>query len=252
MKTRKLIYILITLLGVVACEKEETAVTLQEEDAYYINHFFEQHNIPGGYLAGELQSTTIVALESVVDPSTGAVVAGDTLEKRAATFNKHGYITTLLDYSIPGGEELFMLTARVDYTYDAYHRIASEMTTTGGSPFLTRERKVYTYDNKAGTATEVTSIATGDDPFLVIRKVIYQLKKNGFIDDNLYEVVSTRASMDDLPLAPTLSIDFVVVQRDERDNWTRAYSRVITRDRQGNETGRSLHEYFARDNIYFK
>lgn len=250
MKTKHLVTLLPLLACLVACEKEEHVMVIYKEDARYINRFFEQYNIPEGYVAGELQSTELTILECVADDA-GNVSTGDTLEKRGASFDKYGYITTELIYSVPWEETRFMLTCRVDYTYDSRHRLTSELTLTGGTPVVSREKKTYSYDDKAGTATEITSVATGDDPFTVTREVVYRLKTNGFIDDDLYEVVSTRAAVDDLPILPTFSVSFVVVERDERGNWTKAYSNLLFRDNDGNVTAAGPQEYFTRENNYF-
>ena len=230
----------VTLL--LACAREVQVIVVYQEDEHYIDHFFQQYNIPSGYPAGELRSSEMLLFTCSVDDA-GNVTPGDTIAKVAGYFDRDGYLLASLAYTIPPGETNYTLTLRVDYSYDGRHRVTSQITTTPEPMTITRESKVYTYDDKKRVALEVTSISIKDGPCTVTGERVYPLKQTGFIDDNFHEEI-TRST-------PVTSRAFIVLDTDDHDLWTIAYARYVLRDLDGNITETTYNEYFQRVNTYF-
>ncbi|MDR1273209.1 MAG: hypothetical protein LBK12_01540 [Odoribacteraceae bacterium] len=252
MKQNRIISLLLLLSLAAACKKEEPNIVIYRVDSHHISRFFERYNLPRAYVAGQLKSTEMIVCHGVAD-GTGAVTMGDTLEKVGAHFDRAGYITTDLTYTIPEDDSTFVLTLRVDFTYDDRHRIAGELSMTAGSPDVTYEKQVYTYDDKAGTATRVTSVSTDNEHFTKTGETVYRLGKNGFIDESLHEErpIESRVGDGDFTPLPTSSLTFVETREDERGAWTEGYFQHVFRDQNGTLIGSEVFEYFKRVNIYF-
>lgn len=252
MKQNRIIALLLLLSLAAACKKEDPNIVIYRTDSHDISQFFERYNLPCGYVAGQLKSTEMIVCYGIAD-SAGVVTMGDTLEKVGAYFDRAGYITTDLAYTIPEDDSTFVLTLRVDFTYDDRHRIASELSMVAGTPDVTYEKQVYTYNDKAGTATRVTSISTDNEHFTQTGETVYRLNQNGFIDESLHEEqpIESRANDADFAPLPTSSLIFIEARKDERGAWTEGYFQHVFRDQNGTVIGSEVFEYFKRVNIYF-
>jgi hypothetical protein len=231
---KRVLFITAALCLLAGCTREESDGEKMYLDPRYVSAY--QCDLPSG------TRSLAITIHEALSTGEGQVVPGKLLVKEDYEFITSGLCSRKRFYAVsPDGEYREEITC--DYAYDAKARITRELQTYRRHDDLLLENKsVYTYDERAGTATciEYAGGTPGNDDYTSVVKRVYPLKENGHAHWGTWEEYNpTRAA------TPLERYERVILATDARGNWTESY---LQEERDGQLVAR--HDYTTRHITY--
>ena len=237
------------LLGVsfVSCDNDDTP----EYEQVIINQ------AASAGLIGSVKSVETISYGSSYDAEADAIIISDPFDKRITDYDKKGKIIGYEYYDVYG-ENKFRLDWKSETQYDNRYRetyyCSESYFYNGDNDAIEFYRQAYraetVYDDSKKMA--IVSIFYWDadaKKYVFSETRIHPLNSNGTVNEDVYTSIGLRAASE------VEKIDFererVIVEKDAKGNWTKAYSKSTAFDEDGNVYFSSMYGYQERTIVYY-
>ena len=205
-------------------------------------------------LYGNVKSVETIFYDNVsYDSENDLILEKEPYSKRISKYDNKGVQIGLESYGVFYNR--FRLNYEEEYQYDNRYReifYLRENYAYGADTAITKSgaKRETSYDDSKKTATMSEYYWSNDDrKYVLLRTRIYSLNPNGTVNHNIYTEFGLRAASAEEKIE--YQRERVVLEEDDKGNWTKAYSKFTTFNENGEVDSSSTYGYQERTIVYY-